>query len=246
MRSGLQISRHGKIIEATRGDLPQPFPLHRNRLMHALSQLQLDGFEFRPHAVAAGLPLHVEASPAGPAADERNAKKVEGLRFAGPTLFASAGTVSKLSSSSPQLPASQPDVPPPLYTRPRPAQFITPTQLSAAQSILLKNKEKKYFHEAIYRHPYRHQAIAYENIGFFRLIGQRKTSPSIAGDDDRAVWGSRTANVPARTASYRFTARFAIRCKEFRLRHPITYSGISPSYRFATWGRCAPRMSRRW
>ncbi|WP_406586577.1 hypothetical protein [Asaia lannensis] len=51
----------------------------------------------------------------------------------------------------------------------------------------MKNKAKKFFQKWLYRHPYRRKATAYENIGFFRLIGMGKTSPSIAGDEADAI-----------------------------------------------------------
>ncbi len=59
---------------------------------------------------------------------------------------------------------------------------LRPTQLSAGQTNLLKRKGKKYFQKAIYCQLNRRQAIAYENIGIFRLNSRWKTSPSIARD----------------------------------------------------------------
>src|SRR5215471_20906048 len=55
-------------------------------LMHPPAQLLLDRLEFRPHAVAPGLPFDQEAAPAGCSADEGEAQEVEGFRFAEPLL----------------------------------------------------------------------------------------------------------------------------------------------------------------
>lgn len=67
----------------------------------------------------------------------------------------------------------------PQYPKIRP---VTPTQLFALWPNRLKNRAKKYFLEAICRRTHRQKAIHLEIIGFFRLIGLKKTSPSIAGD----------------------------------------------------------------
>ena len=82
------VGRHGVVGEEAANDLPQPFPLFGDRLMHAPSQLLLDLLELRPHAVAPGLPLEQEVARAGFAADEGEAQEVEGLRFAEPALLA--------------------------------------------------------------------------------------------------------------------------------------------------------------
>ena len=84
------VGRHCVVVEVAGNDLPQPFPLLRDRLMHAPSQLLLDLPKLRPHAVAPGLPLDEELALAGLAADEGEAQEVEGLRFAEPTLGAPA------------------------------------------------------------------------------------------------------------------------------------------------------------
>src|ERR1700751_2624853 len=52
-------------------DLPQPFPLVGDRPMHSMPQLRFDVLELGPHAVAAGLPLKLEAPLVCFAADER-------------------------------------------------------------------------------------------------------------------------------------------------------------------------------
>ena len=48
--------------------------------MHSPPQLRLDFLKLRPHAVAPGLPLKLEGSPSGFAADEGKAQEREGLR----------------------------------------------------------------------------------------------------------------------------------------------------------------------
>jgi hypothetical protein len=80
----------------------------------------------------------------------------------------------------------------------------------------LKNKAKKYFQTALYRHHYRRKDTAYENIGFFRLIGLEKISPSIAKDGDYAVLAALVAEVLATDASYRIAAQFAINVGRLR------------------------------
>jgi hypothetical protein len=64
---------------------------------------------------------------------------------------------------------------------------LIPTRSSDARPIYLKNKAKIFFQKPAYRRPYRRKATAYENIGLFRLISLKKTSPSIASDDDRTI-----------------------------------------------------------
>src|ERR1039458_8450819 len=43
-------------------DLPQPFPLFGNRMVHSTPELRLNVQELRPQAVAPGLPLNLEGS----------------------------------------------------------------------------------------------------------------------------------------------------------------------------------------
>ena len=50
------VGRHGVVVEVAGNDLPQPPSLFGDRLMHPPPQLLLDLPEFRPHAVAPGLP----------------------------------------------------------------------------------------------------------------------------------------------------------------------------------------------
>jgi len=74
--------------EESGDDLPQPSSLFGNRLMQAPSQLLLNLSEFRARAVPSRCPLQKEFAAASLAADERESEKVEGLRFAKPTLGA--------------------------------------------------------------------------------------------------------------------------------------------------------------
>src|SRR5208337_5359734 len=74
--------------EPTRDDLPQPQALSRDRQVHARSEPRLDLLELRPHAVASALALQGEAALARFAADEGEAEKIEGFRFAQPLLLA--------------------------------------------------------------------------------------------------------------------------------------------------------------
>ena len=79
-------------------DLPEPFPLFGYGPVQPTPQLLLDGPELRPHAVAAGLPLKLEAPAARCATDEREPEEHEGLRFAKPALLAvDRSTAAKLN-----------------------------------------------------------------------------------------------------------------------------------------------------
>src|SRR5712691_9595621 len=82
------VGRHCVVVEVAGDDLRQPFPLDRDRLMHAPPQLLLDLLELGPHAVAPGVPFDLELVPACLAADEGEAQEVEGLRLAEPTPLA--------------------------------------------------------------------------------------------------------------------------------------------------------------
>src|SRR5262245_2222960 len=82
------IGRHCVIVEVAADDLPQPFPLNRDRLVHALAHLLFDHLELRPHAVRPGLPFDLEFARPGLAADEGEAQEIEGLRFAEPSPLA--------------------------------------------------------------------------------------------------------------------------------------------------------------
>jgi hypothetical protein len=76
------------IGEMTRNDLSQPVTLSWDSLVHSQPQLRLDFLELRPHAVAPGLPLKFEGSPARFTADEGEAQECEGLRSTDTAFFA--------------------------------------------------------------------------------------------------------------------------------------------------------------
>src|SRR5271169_6710300 len=57
-------------------------------MMSSPAQFLSDLPEFHPDAVAPGLPLKLENSPAGSATDQRKAQKAEGFRLAEATLLA--------------------------------------------------------------------------------------------------------------------------------------------------------------
>src|SRR5829696_3496292 len=79
-------------------DLLEPFPLFGYGPVQPTPQLLLDGPELRPHAVAAGLPLKLEAPAARFAANEREPEEHEGLRFSEPALPAvGRSTAAKLN-----------------------------------------------------------------------------------------------------------------------------------------------------
>src|SRR5439155_24148622 len=80
--------RHGMIVVVAFDDLPQPFPLDRDRLVPALPQLLLDGLQLRPHAVSPGFPLEEEFAPTRLATDKGEAQEVEGLRLTRPAPLA--------------------------------------------------------------------------------------------------------------------------------------------------------------
>jgi hypothetical protein len=61
-------------------NLPQPVTLSWHSLVHSQPQPRLDFLELRLHAVAPGLPLKLEGSPARLTADEGKAQEREGLR----------------------------------------------------------------------------------------------------------------------------------------------------------------------
>src|SRR6516225_3835089 len=79
---------HCVIAEVATNDVPQPFPLIGEWLVHALPQLLFDHPQLRPHAISPGLPFDLEFALAGLAADEGEAQEVEGLRSAEPTPLA--------------------------------------------------------------------------------------------------------------------------------------------------------------
>src|SRR6516225_8638767 len=79
---------HCVIAEVATNDVPQPFPLIGEWLVHALPQLLFDHPQLRPHAISPGLPFDLEVALAGLAADEGEAQEAEGLRSAEPTPLA--------------------------------------------------------------------------------------------------------------------------------------------------------------
>jgi hypothetical protein len=76
------VCRHCVIFKEAGYDLPQPFPLFGEGLMPTSSHFLLDFLELRPNAVATGFSLQCEEAAAGSSADEREAKELEGFRFA--------------------------------------------------------------------------------------------------------------------------------------------------------------------
>jgi hypothetical protein len=58
------------VVKVAADDRSQPFPLEGDCLMSSLSQFLLDFLEFRPHAVASGLPVKQEVALERLAADE--------------------------------------------------------------------------------------------------------------------------------------------------------------------------------
>src|SRR5262249_36624053 len=67
------------VSEMACNDLPQPVALIWDSLVHSQPQLRLDFLELCLHAVAPGLPLKLEVSPARFTADEGEAQKREGV-----------------------------------------------------------------------------------------------------------------------------------------------------------------------
>jgi hypothetical protein len=88
-REGTTIGRHRMVVKVAADDRSQPFPLEGDCLVSPLSQFLLDFLEFRPHAVASGLPVEQEVALEGLAADEGESQEVEGFRFTEPAPFAS-------------------------------------------------------------------------------------------------------------------------------------------------------------
>ena len=88
-REGATIGRHRMVVEVAADDRSQPLSLKGDCLMSSPSQLLLDFLEFRPHAVASGLPVKQEAALERLAADEGESQEVEGFRLTEPAPFAS-------------------------------------------------------------------------------------------------------------------------------------------------------------
>ena len=97
----LCIRRHCMVVEVSPDNLSQPFADYGNRQVHVASQDFLDLPELRAHAVLAGLSLDGELPHSAFSADEREAQKVESLRFPQPLLL-SAGRrrAAKLDQSA--------------------------------------------------------------------------------------------------------------------------------------------------
>src|SRR5206468_2827272 len=82
------IGRHGVIVEVPTYNLPHPFSLYWDGLVHAPPQLLLDGLHLCPHPIATRLPFDQEPASPRLAADEGEAEEVEGLRLAEPAPLA--------------------------------------------------------------------------------------------------------------------------------------------------------------
>src|SRR5713101_5574911 len=65
-----KVRRHRMEVEVASDDVPQPFPLNADRLMHTPSHLLFDHPQLHPHTVPPGLPFDLEFTRAGFAADE--------------------------------------------------------------------------------------------------------------------------------------------------------------------------------
>jgi hypothetical protein len=85
---GPKVGRHRVVVEVATDDMPQPFPLCGDRLVHTPPHLLFDHLKLCPHAVPPGLPFNLEFTRTGRAADEGEAQEVEGLRLAEPTPLA--------------------------------------------------------------------------------------------------------------------------------------------------------------
>lgn len=83
------IGRHCMVHKEAGDNLPQPFPLFGDCLMHAPAQLVPDLAELGSHAVASGFPFDQEVASARFAADEDEAQEVERFRFSEPESLAS-------------------------------------------------------------------------------------------------------------------------------------------------------------
>src|SRR6476620_4340554 len=83
-----RIGRHCVIVEVAANDVPQPFSLKWDRLVHAPPHLRFDHLELRMHAVSPGFPFDLEFAMPSLAADASEAQEVEGLRLAEPASLA--------------------------------------------------------------------------------------------------------------------------------------------------------------
>jgi hypothetical protein len=82
------VGRHCVVVEVAVDDVPQPFPLCGDRLVHAPPHLLFDRLELRSHAVRSGFPFDLEFARTSFPADEGEAQEVEGLRFTEPSPLA--------------------------------------------------------------------------------------------------------------------------------------------------------------
>src|SRR4029077_11417418 len=82
------IGRDRVVGEVASHDLPQPFPLLWNRLMHSTQKLRLNVPQLSSHAVASGLPLKLEVAAARSTTDEGEAQEREGFRLSKPAPLA--------------------------------------------------------------------------------------------------------------------------------------------------------------
>ena len=89
------VARHAVITEVPDDDRPQPLAHFRERVMHALPQLQLDNFQLRLHALSHRLPQDGEAPFPRRSTDVREPQKVERLRLA----FAARRSVGRCIAS---------------------------------------------------------------------------------------------------------------------------------------------------
>ncbi len=67
------IGWHCVVVEVAVDDVPQPFPLSGDRLVHAPPHFLFDHLELRSHAVPSGLPFDLEFSRTGFAAGAKSA-----------------------------------------------------------------------------------------------------------------------------------------------------------------------------
>jgi hypothetical protein len=106
-------------------DVPQPFSLKWDRLVHAPPHLLFDHLELCPHAVAPGFPLKLEFALASLAADEGEAQEVEiqpalpdtvnslySLDSIAPRLSMTKSVVTRRSDRSRRKAGSRDDMPP--------------------------------------------------------------------------------------------------------------------------------------
>lgn len=79
---------HCVVSKESAYNLPQPFPLLRDRQMFPPLKFLLDLLEFRSHAVAPRLPAKQELALSRLATDEGESQKIDSLRLAKPAFCA--------------------------------------------------------------------------------------------------------------------------------------------------------------